>query len=94
MSGERRSAAERKKDRLKALLHLAEQDTDAARLLGELTDRPTDGPRPGSVGGLVVESIERHLKRVAGTVCIAGWGETRTNPTHGYYFVAPFQATP
>ena len=33
MSGERRSAAERKKERLRALLYLAEQDTDAARLL-------------------------------------------------------------
>jgi HEPN domain-containing protein len=33
MSGERRSAAERKKDRLRALLYLAEQDTDAAKLL-------------------------------------------------------------
>jgi HEPN domain-containing protein len=33
MSGERKSAAERKKERLRALLHLAEQDTDAAKLL-------------------------------------------------------------
>ena len=33
MSGERRSAAERKKERLGALLYLAEQDADAARLL-------------------------------------------------------------
>ena len=33
MSGERRSAAERKKERLRALLYLAEQDTDAAKLL-------------------------------------------------------------
>jgi len=33
MNGMRRSAAERKQDRLKALLHLAEQDTEAARLL-------------------------------------------------------------
>ena len=33
MSGERRSAAERKKERLRALLYLAEQDTVAAKLL-------------------------------------------------------------
>ena len=33
MSGERRSAAERKKERLRALLYLAEQDTSAAKLL-------------------------------------------------------------
>ena len=33
MTGERRSAAERKKERLRALLYLAEQDTDAAKLL-------------------------------------------------------------
>jgi HEPN domain-containing protein len=33
MSGQRRSTAERKKERLKALLYLAQQDTDAARLL-------------------------------------------------------------
>lgn len=35
MSGGRRSPAERKKERLKALLYLAEQDTDAASLLAE-----------------------------------------------------------
>jgi HEPN domain-containing protein len=33
MSGQRRSPAERKKDRLGALLYLAEQDADAAKLL-------------------------------------------------------------
>ena len=33
MNGERRTAAERKRQRLSALLHLAEQDTDAAQLL-------------------------------------------------------------
>jgi HEPN domain-containing protein len=33
MNGTRRSPAERKKDRLRALLHLAEQDTEAARVL-------------------------------------------------------------
>ncbi len=33
MSAERRGAAERKKQRLSALLYLAEQDTDAAKLL-------------------------------------------------------------
>jgi HEPN domain-containing protein len=33
MSGQRRSPAERKKERLRALLYLAEQDTDAAKLL-------------------------------------------------------------
>lgn len=36
MSGQRRSTAERKKERLKALLYLAQQDTDAARLLPSL----------------------------------------------------------
>jgi len=33
MNGERRRGADRKKVRLKALLHLAEQDTEAAKLL-------------------------------------------------------------
>jgi HEPN domain-containing protein len=33
MIGTRKSAAERKKDRLRALLYLAEHDTDAARVL-------------------------------------------------------------
>lgn len=33
MSGERRRGAERKRERLKALLYLAEQDTEAAKLL-------------------------------------------------------------
>ena len=33
MSDQRRTGPDRKKDRLKALLHLAEQDTAAARLL-------------------------------------------------------------
>ena len=33
MTGERRSAAERKEERLRALLYLAEQDTEAAKLL-------------------------------------------------------------
>jgi HEPN domain-containing protein len=35
MSGERRGSGERKKERLRALLHLAAQDTDAAKLLAE-----------------------------------------------------------
>jgi HEPN domain-containing protein len=33
MSGERRSGVDRKKERLRALLHLAAQDTEAAKLL-------------------------------------------------------------
>jgi hypothetical protein len=35
MSGERRGGVERKKERLRALLRLAAQDTDAAKLLAE-----------------------------------------------------------
>ena len=33
MNGEHRRGADRKKERLKALLHLADQDTEAAKLL-------------------------------------------------------------
>jgi len=41
MSGERRSGVDRKKERLRALLHLAAQDTEAAKLLAA-HEVPTD----------------------------------------------------